>query len=334
MYYVYKTTNIVNNKIYVGVHKSDNIQNDGYLGSGKYLNRAIKRYGKQNFKRQILFQLKTQKLMYQKQKQLVNQEFLKRQDVYNIDLGGKGGLAGMVVVKDKDGNVLKVPKDDPRYLSGQLVHPNKGTFTARDKEGNKFRVSKDDPRYLSGQLVGHTKGRVTVRDKDGNTLQVSINDPRYLSGQLVYSNKGMVPVRDKDGNIFQVSTDDPRYLSGQLVHNCKGLILVKDKEGIPLLVPKDDPRYLSGQLLSVNEGKIVVKDKEGNTFKVHKADPRWLSGQLVGVNKGIKMPKNHQKGSKNSQYGTMWITNGIQNKKIKKEDPIPQNWIRGRSFIK
>ena len=206
MYYVYKTTNIANNKIYVGVHKSDNIQNDNYLGSGKYLNEAIKKYGKQNFKRQILFQCKTQKQMYQKQAQIVNQQFLKRQDTYNLTPGGYGGLAGMVVVKDKDGNVLKVPKDDPRYLSGQLV--------------------------------------------------------------------------------------------------------------------------------SVNEGIVTVKDKDGKCFEVSKDDPRYLSGQLVGVNKGIKMPKNHQKGSKNSQYGTMWITNGIQNKKIKKEDPIPQNWIRGRSFIK
>ena len=34
----------------------------------------------------------------------------------------------------------------------------------------------------------------------------------------------------------------------------------------------------------------------------------------------------------NSQYGTMWITNGITNKKIKKDTIIPFNWKLGRIF--
>ena len=32
----------------------------------------------------------------------------------------------------------------------------------------------------------------------------------------------------------------------------------------------------------------------------------------------------------NSQYGTMWITNGTENKKIKKDEPIPEGWNKGR----
>jgi NUMOD3 motif len=42
---------------------------------------------------------------------------------------------------------------------------------------------------------------------------------------------------------------------------------------------------------------------------------------------------NHQKGHKNSQYGKMWITDGLYNKLIYKNDPIPDNWKKGR-FIK
>ena len=36
-------------------------------------------------------------------------------------------------------------------------------------------------------------------------------------------------------------------------------------------------------------------------------------------------------GDRNSQYGTMWITNDVQNKKVKKNDTIPDRWYRGRS---
>lgn len=40
----------------------------------------------------------------------------------------------------------------------------------------------------------------------------------------------------------------------------------------------------------------------------------------------------HQQGNKNSQFGSMWITNGIDNKKIKKEDFIPEGWYKGRNL--
>ena len=49
---IYKTTNLVNGKIYVGAHKTS--INDGYLGSGINLKDAIKEFGKDKFKRETL----------------------------------------------------------------------------------------------------------------------------------------------------------------------------------------------------------------------------------------------------------------------------------------
>jgi hypothetical protein len=54
LYFVYLTTNLLTGKQYVGDHSTDN-SNDNYLGSGKpYFERALKEYGKNNFKREIL----------------------------------------------------------------------------------------------------------------------------------------------------------------------------------------------------------------------------------------------------------------------------------------
>ena len=49
---IYKTTNLVNSKIYIGQHFTS--ADDGYLGSGKYFKRAVKKFGKDNFVRQII----------------------------------------------------------------------------------------------------------------------------------------------------------------------------------------------------------------------------------------------------------------------------------------
>lgn len=42
----------------------------------------------------------------------------------------------------------------------------------------------------------------------------------------------------------------------------------------------------------------------------------------------------HQRGENNHQYGTMWITNGSKNKKIQKDQEIPDGWRKGRTIKK
>lgn len=87
---IYQTENLINGKIYIGSHKTNDI-NDGYLGSGDRLKYAIRKYGKANFKRTVLFFLGTSEAMYAKERELVNEEFVKRDDTYNIIVGGTGG---------------------------------------------------------------------------------------------------------------------------------------------------------------------------------------------------------------------------------------------------
>lgn len=90
-YIIYETTNLINGKIYVGAHSTVNPDVfNGYLGSGKYLLRAVKKYGKENFKREALSVHDNPEDAYDEERRFVNKLFLKRNDIYNICGGGYG----------------------------------------------------------------------------------------------------------------------------------------------------------------------------------------------------------------------------------------------------
>lgn len=90
-YIVYQITNLLNSKIYIGVHKiSDPNIDDGYMGSSKYLTNAIRKNGAHNFKKEILHSFDNEKLAYDKEAELVTEDFIKRSDTYNIKPGGYG----------------------------------------------------------------------------------------------------------------------------------------------------------------------------------------------------------------------------------------------------
>jgi len=91
-YTIYKTTNILNGKIYVGMHKTKN-PNDDYLGSGKFFKRAVQKYGIENFKKEVLYIFDTPEEMFAKEKEIVNTLFIESNNTYNIVEGGCGGFS-------------------------------------------------------------------------------------------------------------------------------------------------------------------------------------------------------------------------------------------------
>jgi hypothetical protein len=85
---IYKTTNNINGKFYIG---KQNTEDQFYLGSGIALVRAVKKYGKENFTKEILHTCKSKKETEILEASLVTQELVDDPNCYNMKLGGNGG---------------------------------------------------------------------------------------------------------------------------------------------------------------------------------------------------------------------------------------------------
>lgn len=199
-HFLYKTTNLLNNKFYVGIHSTNKL-NDGYLGSGKRLKHSVNKYGRENFKMEILEFFECRELLIEKEKDLVNDELLKDPLCMNLKPGGSGGTCGQ-------DHILKLKKGSSDY--------------------QKKMWKNDDYRKKIIEVLRNT-----------------------------------------------------------MIKNHK-------------------------------LGKIKYDTFTGK--KHTETSKRKMSEAKKG--KGI--------GNNNSQFGTIWITNGSENKKIKKDENLPMGWKKGR----
>ncbi len=89
-HFIYKTTCTVNNRFYIGMHSTGDL-NDGYIGSGEKLRNSVRNYGKENHKMEILEFLPDRKSLAIRESELVNEDLLKNPNCMNLTLGGNGG---------------------------------------------------------------------------------------------------------------------------------------------------------------------------------------------------------------------------------------------------
>lgn len=91
MYYtIYKITNSINDKYYIGKHKTQD-PNDDYLGSGKVIRAAINKYGRDKFTKTILELCDSEEHMNERERAILTLEHVNNPNCYNCRVGGEGG---------------------------------------------------------------------------------------------------------------------------------------------------------------------------------------------------------------------------------------------------
>jgi len=86
-YTVYQITNLINKKVYIGFHSTNDLD-DGYLGSGKLIKQAIIKYNPENFFKEYLAIFDNKEEAEKLESDLVDYNFVQRDDTYNLSLGG------------------------------------------------------------------------------------------------------------------------------------------------------------------------------------------------------------------------------------------------------
>lgn len=246
---IYKTTNLVNQKIYIGAHSTDDID-DGYMGSGYNLNEAIKKYGKNNFERTILHVLPDPVKMFEREKEIVNKEFLSRPDVYNIVEGGNGGI-------NKGAKGLKHMHHSEKKIR-IAVHPS--AIKKMEKDG-----------FILGRGTSSTTNTIWIHKSE----QKKMINPNEL---ILYLEKGWVkglpksPTKDKIW-IFNENTNEYSLCSSVELST-------KLNEG---WIKKKWTPVKQGETLWINDGKINLRIKKDDFIEYE--NKGWNKGMIQNHNR-------------------------------------------------
>lgn len=149
-YTIYKITNILNGKFYIGKHITEDLDDD-YMGSGKLIKAAIKKYGKQNFIKEILLVLESEEQMNLAEERLID---IEDASCYNLQKGGSGGygyinkyqLSNTPELRKKKSETMKRYWNDERRAkkSDDMKHHYQTNGTAQVSENLKLRYSNDE----------------------------------------------------------------------------------------------------------------------------------------------------------------------------------------------
>lgn len=255
MYYtIYEIKNLLTNEIYIGQHTTKNI-NDEYYGSGLIISQQIKKYGKENFAKTILFVFDNFEDMDNKEAEIVTEEFIKRLDVLNIIPGGVGYKTANTVV------CRKIGETNYRRISSEQFYSNQDSYEAVSKgklrilDSNGFKTI-DSIDYDKSKHKTPSSGKVSIVCKDsGKTMSIKLEDFDDAIHKKVFG--GIVAT--KDGINQYVSKEEFESLNLSGAH--KNKVTAYDKFGILRHVDKEEYFRDKQKYKHVTEGTVIVKHK-------------------------------------------------------------------------
>lgn len=159
--YFYKIENLINGKFYFGVHGTD-ILADGYIGSGTRLKYAIRKYGIENFKKEIVMFFDKHKEALDYEAEIVNEELILDPSCYNLKTGGSGGNNGKgdEWYREHINLMLQVQWKDPEFIKRHKENrATKNLYKNGSPDSKRFKGKKhSDETILQMRNTHHLNG--------------------------------------------------------------------------------------------------------------------------------------------------------------------------------
>ena len=168
-------------RFYIGCRWGN--ENDGYVCSSKWMKNAYK-LRPEDFKRRILSRI------YSNREDLLEAEYRWLSKIKPEELGNK-----YYNIYNHHFGHWSSDEFKAKITAEKMSKSNKGKITAKDSNGNIFQVNKDDPRWISGELVGITSGREHTEEykKDRSESMMGIVHPETMRRKMQMAMKGKKP---------------------------------------------------------------------------------------------------------------------------------------------
>ena len=195
-YTVYKTLNKITEEYYIGVHKSNN-PNDQYYGSGIRIKRSIKKYGKSNFVKEILHAFETEEEAYAKERDLISSH-LNNNLCLNLMEGGVGGFTHINKNRNLYVNPMKIEEYKIKCRESRLknqtqesIEKHKISAIHNLKKATQSNIGKKRPTHSefmktwAKNLWSDSEIKEKIRDKLSTWFEVtSPTGERYETNRL------------------------------------------------------------------------------------------------------------------------------------------------------
>jgi group I intron endonuclease len=196
---IYKTTNILNGKIYIGKSAYDN---PNYYGSGKYIKRSIKKHGKENFKKEIICFCNTEKELNELEIYYIEKFNSTNLNIgYNLTKGGEGILGFSKpswckgLTKETDERIRKLGENTSKTIKENGGNKGKKNpmFGKHHTEETKEKISishigKKNQKISQTRIEkGLSKGK--NNPNYGKKLWSGENNPKFKKGYLIKGDK-------------------------------------------------------------------------------------------------------------------------------------------------
>lgn len=233
-HFVYKTTNLINGKYYIGKHSTDNLK-DNYLGSGKLILNAISKHGRKNFNREIIKTFKTEREAFEYEEQMITETILDNPDCYNISHGGDGYCAGDKHPMWGQNHTEEWKQNVSEKLSGENnpFYNKKHSKESLDKiksgrnNGN-WKLSEEGLKKISETHKG--SHRTESEKKHLSKLNSGSNHPLYgkpvsretrIAKSKFWCKGVLVTPAGNFDNYVEATEANPEYNKKSIAHRCK-----------------------------------------------------------------------------------------------------------------